>query len=132
MTDYNTAITARIEAEKRNEATEKFLRSINHEVRTSIHAITNALSTLKTDLHSFLQHHEENEHGHTNKQVSVKSMEQQNLLPITHTITGSPSSTGARMLRWMNGDDEESKSSPRSTLRSLSLLIKAFLVWNYS
>jgi len=41
-------------------------------------------------------------------------MEQQNLLPITHTITGSPSSTGARMLRWMNGDDEESKSSPRS------------------
>jgi len=53
MTDYNTAITARIEAEKRNEATEKFLRSINHEVRTSIHAITNALSTLKTDLHSF-------------------------------------------------------------------------------
>ena len=54
ITEHNLALTGRMEADKRNDAMEKFLRLINHEVRTSIHAITNALATVKTDLQSYL------------------------------------------------------------------------------
>ena len=54
MTEHNQYVVRRNEAEKRNEATEKFLRLLNHEIRTSLHGIINTLALLKTDLHTYI------------------------------------------------------------------------------